>query len=518
MEIVSGDEVDNRSRYLTSQNGLRSAGLINSKDSKRAPLIWIDGIITMDDAENMLPFQRANKIPCMDFLCYKSTLFCEVNQQRKRFPNIFDFYPFSYLLPNDFPEFQKRHQLICSRTSQSPTWVVKPKNGCCGRGIKLIRSTHEAEEITDNSVAQLYIDPYLLDGYKFDFRLFILITSLEPLGLFIYKEGIARFCTERYQAPSKSNKNNQFTHLTNTSINKCSTKNPLEFTKKASDVFKRFGANQKSIWEKIRRAIALFIASMHPSMVACLPKKENVRAYSKLESRKDLPTSKKSRRFTSPDRTRTNNANVQPPVLNQPSSTDSEPKKVVEFITQENMEQNQQNIDQSFEQEKQQVKDENNEAGHVSVYDLKLPETKKYFHILGIDIILDSRLNPQILELNDRPSLMVTVPFEEELKTNMIRECFYHITHDGETSGETEKSQWEQILPAKPGSELDNQVRQLCAQKSDLKYTGRPPDKGPATNRIVQSGINQQQHLECRSRFEEVSQNLKAPRFNHFLH
>jgi tubulin polyglutamylase TTLL11 len=39
---------------------------------------------------------------------------------------------------------------------------------------------------------------------------------------FVCDEGLARFCTEKYAAPTKENFRNEYMHLTNYSINKAS--------------------------------------------------------------------------------------------------------------------------------------------------------------------------------------------------------------------------------------------------------------------------------------------------------
>ena len=68
-----------------------------------------------------------------------------------------------------------------------------------------------------NYVVSKYIfNPLLISGYKFDIRLYVLVTSFDPLRIYIYNEGLVRFASEPYEA----DKDSQFCHLTNYSINK----------------------------------------------------------------------------------------------------------------------------------------------------------------------------------------------------------------------------------------------------------------------------------------------------------
>ena len=55
---------------------------------------------------------------------------------------------------------------------------------------------------------------------KFDLRVYVLMASCDPLRLFIYNDGLARFCTEKYSPPDIDNLSNICMHLTNYAINK----------------------------------------------------------------------------------------------------------------------------------------------------------------------------------------------------------------------------------------------------------------------------------------------------------
>lgn len=97
---------------------------------------------------------------------------------------------------------------------------MKPEASCQGRGIFLIKNPKNLSRI-ERYVVQRYIHkPYLIDGFKFDLRIYVLVMSVDPLKAYIYKEGMARFATDKYKAPKNSNLGNLYMHLTNYAINK----------------------------------------------------------------------------------------------------------------------------------------------------------------------------------------------------------------------------------------------------------------------------------------------------------
>ena len=87
-----------------------------------------------------------------------------------------------------------------------------------GRGIYIVDDIAEVN-VDDLAIVSKYIaNPLLINGHKFDLRIYVLVTSVDPLRIYVFKEGLARFATEEYQ--SKNAKGNKFIHLTNYSINK----------------------------------------------------------------------------------------------------------------------------------------------------------------------------------------------------------------------------------------------------------------------------------------------------------
>jgi len=77
----------------------------------------------------------------------------------------------------------------------------------------------------EHFVVQKYLNnPLLIENLKFDLRLYVLLAGVDPLRIFLYNDGLARFCTSEYEPVTKSNIKNLTMHLTNYAINKFSKK------------------------------------------------------------------------------------------------------------------------------------------------------------------------------------------------------------------------------------------------------------------------------------------------------
>lgn len=60
-----------------------------------------------------------------------------------------------------------------------------------------------------------------MNKLKFDLRIYVAITSINPLRIYMYDDGLARFATNPYSY-DLSSKEDLYAHLTNYSLNKYS--------------------------------------------------------------------------------------------------------------------------------------------------------------------------------------------------------------------------------------------------------------------------------------------------------
>lgn len=96
---------------------------------------------------------------------------------------------------------------------------MKPTSSSCGRGIRVIGKKQNVAKRSGYLVSKYLSKPHLLRGFKYDMRIYIVVTSFEPLKAYIFKQGLVRLATQPYST-AKGSLKKRFIHLTNFSINK----------------------------------------------------------------------------------------------------------------------------------------------------------------------------------------------------------------------------------------------------------------------------------------------------------
>ncbi|CAH2267851.1 jg12928 [Pararge aegeria aegeria] len=180
-------------------------------------LLWSNPPIPFDVLRALTPHRKVNHYPRSYELTRKDKLFKNIEKmQYFRGLKHFDFIPTTFLMPAEYKELCTTHY-----RTKGP-WIVKPAASSRGRGIYIVNTPEQIPK-GENVVVAKYIDkPLLIGGHKCDLRLYVCVTSIDPLLIYLYEEGLVRFATVKYD---KTNKNlwNPCMHLCNYSINKYHT-------------------------------------------------------------------------------------------------------------------------------------------------------------------------------------------------------------------------------------------------------------------------------------------------------
>lgn len=162
----------------------------------------------------LAPHQRVNHFPRSYELTRKDRLYKNIERmQHLKGPKHFDFIPQTFVMPTEFKELCSVHHKV-----RGP-WIVKPVASSRGRGIFIVETPNQVSLEEPLVVAKYISNPFLVAGHKCDLRLYVVVTSFDPLLIYIYEEGLVRFATVKYDSSHKQLWN-PCMHLCNYSINK----------------------------------------------------------------------------------------------------------------------------------------------------------------------------------------------------------------------------------------------------------------------------------------------------------
>eukprot|EP00941_MAST-03F_sp_MAST-3F-sp1_P003690 g3690.t1 len=288
---------------------------------------------------------------------------------RSFFPQDYDFFPKTWPLPVDFADFKNQFDVKTGRSDEY--YIVKPDGDCMGRGI-FLTDTWKKIDPSRRFVAQQYIsNPLLIDGFKFDLRVYVLVTSVNPLRIYIAQAGLVRLCTAPYEKPSQKNIGKTFVHLTNYSVNK---HNPS---------FEAKGQDEK---ENTNGVVDSPLPSTSPSVPSIIGSSGSKRS---LEWFKYFIGDKFDKLWKDIEKIIVKTILlVQPSMANEYKSHFSD----------------------------------HGAAGSGSVDDNW--SSSSCFQLLGFDILVDDTLRPWLIEANASPSFGTAAEVDKHVKGKVVSDCF----------------------------------------------------------------------------------------------
>lgn len=251
---------------------LEQAGWI--RDDDNWDTCWHTGMPERAAFRSTSPTRTINHIPGNNCLTIKDRLYGTIRGLQERVAATREpddpavartqFVPVVYSMPDDYHALQ-----AAAQRDPDQLWLLKPKNSARGRDIRLLDDVAEAP--TDSRwMVQGYLHrPHLMDQRKYVLRLYVLITSIEPLRVYLYDQGFAKLASCEYTLDDRSN---PFVHQTNPDVNarNADAESPVVFIdlERYCEWLRQQGHDDQALFARIRDRVALTMISAREPMRA----------------------------------------------------------------------------------------------------------------------------------------------------------------------------------------------------------------------------------------------------------
>ncbi|KAK2961283.1 putative Tubulin polyglutamylase TTLL13 [Blattamonas nauphoetae] len=278
-------------RYDIARAALNNLQYCRCRKHEHVRLYYLDTTPQVETLTKLSPSQTMTKFPHMAHCSQKAGFFQHLNRMRLCYPDEYNFIPRTWVLPQDKAELIAEFNL--QKTRKTPnTYIVKPSSGTQGVGIYLVQDIESIRPSTEQIIVQEYLNrPFLIDGLKFDLRVYVLVSSVaDPnpisssgpsLWVWLGKEGLARFCTKKYNDNiTKQSLSEVFMHLTNYAVNKTSKdfvgneeagsddKGSKRSLSSITRLLHEQGHDTDALWAKISSVLVKTMLALHPSLLS----------------------------------------------------------------------------------------------------------------------------------------------------------------------------------------------------------------------------------------------------------
>jgi tubulin polyglutamylase TTLL5 len=182
---------------------------------------WYTGMPAPKFFRQVSPARKINHIPGNNALTVKSrlheslvTLRERVQTQQKDASELTDrlqFVPRVFSMPEDYHAFQQ-----AALDNPAKRWILKPKNAARGKGIAMVGDPAEVPLESSWMVQEYMENPHTMHGRKYVLRLYVLVASIAPFRVYLYRQGFAKLASAPYD---EENADNPYSYLTNPDIN-----------------------------------------------------------------------------------------------------------------------------------------------------------------------------------------------------------------------------------------------------------------------------------------------------------
>lgn len=146
---------------------------------------------TPDRFAKLKTFQKANHFPFSFQVGRKDRMYQNLSAMKTKHGKEINFLPLTFILPLEYSRLSAQ---FIQNTSWS--WIIKPPASARGLGIKVVTKLAKVPTNKPLVISRYINNPLLINGRKFDLRLYVLVTSFNPLRIYIHKNGVVRFAAQ----------------------------------------------------------------------------------------------------------------------------------------------------------------------------------------------------------------------------------------------------------------------------------------------------------------------------------
>ena len=162
-------------------------------------------------------YQKINRFYNYNEYVSKSLLYINYKPFHDKFPDDYNFMLETYSYPKEKQEIIEKFSKYNLKTDND-VWMIKPTMGSLGLKISILTNYSDIK-LKNYLITKYLYNPHLIKGYKYDLRFHGLVSTIKPLKLYLYNEGLVRLASEKYNF-SVSDPHNKYSFLTNLFINK----------------------------------------------------------------------------------------------------------------------------------------------------------------------------------------------------------------------------------------------------------------------------------------------------------
>jgi tubulin polyglutamylase TTLL4 len=144
-------------------------------------------------------------VPGSETLCHKVEFWRHFQRYQKKFGEAeFGWHLPAFVLPEELEQFKDQF-------TPGDMWIYKPSTTCRLEGIEIFRSVESIPLRPEAAVAQLFLpDPFLVADGKVEPRISVLVTSIHPLRVYVYDDGLVKIFSNYQQKMEENLKGNIF--------------------------------------------------------------------------------------------------------------------------------------------------------------------------------------------------------------------------------------------------------------------------------------------------------------------